>query len=117
MHKEMISVGLGILAAAIPLLVPNLSPLFGYGLFAVAAILVLLGAWGFMRTTATVIRKGQRHHHPQRHDQEMTPAPNTAAPRRPPASAGQTGCALGAFHPCATGLMACSITFKSRWKI
>ena len=51
MHKEMISVGLGILAAAIPLLIPNLSPLFGYGLFAVAAILVLLGAWGFMRTT------------------------------------------------------------------
>jgi len=51
MHKEMISVGLGILAAAIPLLVPNLSPLFGYGLFGVAAILVLLGAWGFMRTT------------------------------------------------------------------
>jgi membrane protein implicated in regulation of membrane protease activity len=52
MHKEMISVGLGILAAAIPLLVPNLSPLFGYALFSVAAILVLLGAWGFVRTTA-----------------------------------------------------------------
>jgi hypothetical protein len=50
MHKEMISVGLGILAAAVPLLVPNLSPLFGYGLFGVAAILVLLGAWGFVRT-------------------------------------------------------------------
>jgi len=52
MHKEMIRVGLGILAAAIPLLVPNLSPFFGYGLFGVAAILVLLGAWGFVRTAA-----------------------------------------------------------------
>jgi hypothetical protein len=51
MHKEMISVGLGILVAVIPLLLPNLSPLFGYVLFGVAAILVLLGAWGFMRTT------------------------------------------------------------------
>jgi hypothetical protein len=46
----MISVGLGILAAAIPVLVPNLSPFFGYGLLGVAAILVLLGAWGFART-------------------------------------------------------------------
>ena len=60
MHKEMISVGLGILAAVIPLLVPNLSPLFGYGLFAVAAILVLLGAWGFMRTTARSSAKDSR---------------------------------------------------------
>ena len=49
MHKEMISVGLGILAAAIPILVPNLSPFFGYGLFGVAAILVLLGAAGLLR--------------------------------------------------------------------
>ena len=51
MHKEMISVGLGILAAAIPLLVPNLSPFFGYGLFGVAAILVLLGLCGLARTS------------------------------------------------------------------
>jgi hypothetical protein len=50
MHKEMISVGLGVLAAAIPLLVPNLSPWFGYGLFGLAAILVLLGAVGLART-------------------------------------------------------------------
>ena len=50
MHKEMIRVGLGILTAVIPLLVPNLSPFFGYALFGVAAILVLLGAWGFVRT-------------------------------------------------------------------
>jgi len=49
MHKELISIGLGILVAIIPILLPNLSAIFGYGLFGVAAILVLAGAGGFVR--------------------------------------------------------------------
>lgn len=48
MHKEMISIGLGILAAITPVLLPNLSAIFSYGLFGVAAILVLLGIGGWL---------------------------------------------------------------------
>ena len=50
MPKEMIGVGVGILAAIIPLLLPNLTAFFAYGLFAVAAILVMAGAFGLFRT-------------------------------------------------------------------
>jgi hypothetical protein len=50
MPKELISVGAGILAAIIPLLLPDLSRFFAYGLFSVAAILILLGAYGFVRS-------------------------------------------------------------------
>ena len=51
MSKEMISVGLGILATIIPLLLPDLSEFFAYGLFGAAAILVLLGACGLLRSS------------------------------------------------------------------
>jgi len=50
MPKELISVGAGILAAIIPLLLPDLSRFFAYGLFSVATILVLLGAYGLLRS-------------------------------------------------------------------
>jgi hypothetical protein len=49
MHKQMISVGLGILAAIIPVFLPNLSEFFAYSLFGVAALLVILGADGLLR--------------------------------------------------------------------
>jgi len=50
MPKELISVGVGILAAIVPFLLPDLSRFFAYGLFFVATILVLLGAYGFLRS-------------------------------------------------------------------
>ncbi len=50
MPKELIRVGVGILAAIIPLLLPDLSKFFAYGLFSVAAVLILLGAYGFLRS-------------------------------------------------------------------
>ncbi len=50
MPKELISVGVGIMAAIIPLLLPDLSRFFAYGLFSVATILVLLGAYGYLRS-------------------------------------------------------------------
>jgi hypothetical protein len=46
----MISVGLGILAAIVPVFLPNLSEFFAYSLFGVAALLVILGASGLFRT-------------------------------------------------------------------
>jgi hypothetical protein len=50
MSKEMISVGLGILVAIVPLLSPDLSRFFVYSLFGVAAILVILGGCGLVRS-------------------------------------------------------------------
>lgn len=59
MSKEMISVGLGILAAIVPLLLPNLSEFFAYGLFGIAAILVILGACGLIRSNRReYVKKG-----------------------------------------------------------
>ena len=57
MPKELISVGVGILAAIIPLLLPDLSRFFAYGLFSVATILVLLGAYGFLRSNQDIYAK------------------------------------------------------------
>jgi hypothetical protein len=50
MPKELIRVGVGILAAIIPLLLPDLSRFFAFGLFSVAAVLILLGAYGFLQS-------------------------------------------------------------------
>jgi hypothetical protein len=50
MSKEMISVGLGILAAIVPLILPDLSKFLAYGLFGVAAMLVILGVYGLIRS-------------------------------------------------------------------
>jgi len=50
MPKELISVGVGILAAIIPLLLPDLSKFFAYSLFSLSAIFVLLGAYLFVRS-------------------------------------------------------------------
>jgi hypothetical protein len=50
MSKELISVGLGILATIIPLLLPDLAKFFAYGLFGAAAVLVILGACGLVRS-------------------------------------------------------------------
>jgi len=57
MPKELISVGVGILAAIIPLLLPDLSRFFAYGLFSIATILVLLGAYGFLRSNQDTYAK------------------------------------------------------------
>ncbi len=57
MPKEMISVGLGILSAIVPLLLPNLSKFFAYGLFGAAAILVSLSAWGLLRSRRRIYAK------------------------------------------------------------
>jgi hypothetical protein len=47
MRKELISVGLGILAAVIPAMWPELSPIMGYAFLGLAGVLILLGIWGF----------------------------------------------------------------------
>ena len=57
MSKEMISVGLGILVAIVPLLSPDLSRFFAYGLFGVAAILLILGACGLIRSSRRAYAK------------------------------------------------------------
>ncbi|HVR66205.1 MAG TPA: hypothetical protein VMT98_06170 [Verrucomicrobiae bacterium] len=57
MPKELISVGVGILTAIIPLLLPDLSRFFAYGLFSAAAILILLGAYGFLRSNRDTYAK------------------------------------------------------------
>ena len=60
MSKEMISVGLGIFAAIVPLLSPDLSKFFAYGLFGMAAILVILGAGGLIRSSRRLYAKTGR---------------------------------------------------------
>jgi len=57
MSKEMISVGLGILTAIVPLLLPNLSKFFAYGLFGMAALLMILGACGLIRSSRRTYAK------------------------------------------------------------
>ena len=57
MSKEMISVGLGILAVIVPLLLPDLSKFFAYGLFGAAAFLVILGAYGLVRSSRRAYAK------------------------------------------------------------
>lgn len=57
MYKEMISIGLGILAAIVPVFLPNLSAAIGYALLGVAAILVLLGAFGLRRKSRLATAK------------------------------------------------------------
>jgi hypothetical protein len=57
MSKEMVSVGLGIFVSIIPLLAPDLSRFFAYGLFGVAAILVVLGACGLVRSSRRMYAK------------------------------------------------------------
>lgn len=57
MSKEMISVGLGILVAIVPLISPDLSRFFAYGLFGVAAILLILGACGLIRSSRRTYAK------------------------------------------------------------
>ncbi|MFM9842137.1 MAG: hypothetical protein ACKVOI_04115 [Dongiaceae bacterium] len=57
MSKEMISVGLGIFTAIVPLLLPDLSKFFAYGLFGVAALLMILGACGLVRSSRRTYAK------------------------------------------------------------
>ncbi len=57
MPKEMISVGLGILTAIVPLLLPDLSKFFAYGMFGMAALLMILGACGMVRSSRRLYAK------------------------------------------------------------
>jgi hypothetical protein len=47
MRYDLISVGRGIIAAIVPAMWPELSPIIGYALLGLAGVLILLGLWGF----------------------------------------------------------------------